>query len=79
MRKANKPALAKFMLAGLPNVALPTIVKYVVDGGSLLHLIRWLKGCDLWSCNSIVSISCFQLVWKRFNCDLEWLFDRTFH
>jgi len=43
MRKTDKPALAKEMKRGLTTEQMPSQVKYVVDGGALLHRVHWLK------------------------------------
>jgi hypothetical protein len=43
MRKPNKPALAKALLKNVKTVSMPPDVRYVVDGGALLHRVRWLK------------------------------------
>jgi hypothetical protein len=43
MRKPDKAALAKTLLIGLPPDELPATLTYVVDGGSLLHRVKWTK------------------------------------
>jgi len=43
MRKADKPALAKFITADLPWQDCPSGLRFVVDGGCLLHRVRWEK------------------------------------
>ena len=43
MRKTDKLAFAKEMKRGLTTEQMPSQVKYVVDGGALLHRVRWLK------------------------------------
>ena len=44
MRKPDKPALVKAVTSGCSNDTLPTNVRFVLDGGSLLHRVRWVKG-----------------------------------
>ena len=44
MRKPDKPALVKAITIGLSSNEPPTNIRYVLDGGSLLHRVRWLKG-----------------------------------
>jgi len=44
MRKPDKPNLFRNCLAGMTPAALPHDVFYVIDGGCLLHKVRWLKG-----------------------------------
>jgi hypothetical protein len=43
MRKADKPVLAKALTSGLSFKAMSESVTYVVDGGCLLHKVRWSK------------------------------------
>jgi len=43
MRKPDKANLAKSLTAGMPSDQLPSCVRYVLDGGSLLHQIKWSK------------------------------------
>ena len=47
MRKPNKPALYTKFAAGLTNEDLPCPVRYVVDGGCLLHKVRWSRGSTI--------------------------------
>jgi hypothetical protein len=42
MRKPDKPALAKCLIGDLFS-AIPAVVCYIVDGGAMLHRVRWLK------------------------------------
>jgi len=44
MRKADKPALAKAVTSGLSFDTLPSNTRFVLDGGCLLHKIRWVRG-----------------------------------
>jgi hypothetical protein len=44
MRKPDKPNLFQNSLSGLTNAQLPNPVTFVVDGGCLLHRVRWGKG-----------------------------------
>jgi hypothetical protein len=44
MRKPNKPALYEGIAAGFTSSALPADIMYIVDGGCLLHKVRWHKG-----------------------------------
>ena len=43
MRKADKPALARVMKQGLLIHTMPTSMKFVIDGGALLHKLRWSR------------------------------------
>ena len=43
-RKPDKPALVMAVMSGCSNDALPTNVRFVLDGGSLLHRICWVNG-----------------------------------
>jgi hypothetical protein len=44
MRKPDKPALYKEFTKTLTSQSLPLHSKYVVDGGCLLHRVRWSRG-----------------------------------
>jgi len=44
MRKPDKPALYRRFAVDLMSEQLPAISTFVVDGGCLLHKIRWTKG-----------------------------------
>jgi hypothetical protein len=44
MRKPDKPGSFRTALVGLTSVSLPPDAFYVIDGGCLLHMVRWLKG-----------------------------------
>ena len=44
MRKPNKAALARCLTADLSLSVMPDRVCYVVDGGTLLRKVKWLKG-----------------------------------
>ena len=44
MRKPDKPNLLKGFTADLTATKLPGSVTYVVDGGCLLHKVRWKTG-----------------------------------
>ena len=41
MRKSNKSALAKALTDHLPEVEKPVVTKHVLDGGALLHRVKW--------------------------------------
>lgn len=46
MRKANKPALRKALMSeeeAISNERIPTGSSYVIDGGALVHRVRWLN------------------------------------
>ena len=45
MRKSNKSSLAIILEKGIPSVAEVTGAKMVIDGGSLLHRVRWRCPC----------------------------------
>jgi hypothetical protein len=47
MRKPDKPSLFRDLLKGFTNAPLPSDVCYVVDGGYLLHKVRWLSSMDV--------------------------------
>lgn len=44
MRKADKPALTKAGTSSLSFDILLSNIRFVLDGGCLLHKIRWVKG-----------------------------------
>ena len=47
MRKPDKPSLRKSLMSETDAIQkdnLPTLVFYTVDGGALLHRVRWMKG-----------------------------------
>jgi hypothetical protein len=44
MRKPDKPALLKKLYTGMKSAATPKSSIHVVDGGCLLHKVRWVKG-----------------------------------
>lgn len=41
MRKANKAALADALLENVQQAETPSVTKYVLDGGALLHRVKW--------------------------------------
>lgn len=41
MRKADKPALAKYITTGIEFPLIPAVIQFVVDGGCLLHRVKW--------------------------------------
>jgi hypothetical protein len=47
MRKPDKPSLYRDILSGCLNATLPLDVQYVVDGGYMLHKVRWHAPSDL--------------------------------
>ena len=47
MRKPDKPALYCDILTGFTAEPLPSDVQYVVDGGYMLHKVRWQASSDL--------------------------------
>lgn len=47
MRKPVKPDLYKDFAKGLLSESLPTSIQFVIDGGYLLHKVRWLKRVTL--------------------------------
>ena len=47
MRKPVKPDLYKGFTKGLTADTLPTSIQFVVDGGYLLHKVRWAKGLSI--------------------------------
>jgi hypothetical protein len=47
MRKPVKPDLYKGFTKGLTANTLPTSIQFVVDGGYLLHKVRWAKGLSI--------------------------------
>jgi len=47
MRKPDKPSLYRAFASGMTNAPLPSVVQYVVDGGYLLHRVRWLPTMDV--------------------------------
>ena len=47
MRKSNKSDLAKLLTKREISLGnLPDQSKYVIDGGALLHKVRWIKNCS---------------------------------
>ena len=47
MRKSNKSDLAKLLTKRAISLEnLPDQIKYVIDGGALLHRVRWIKNCS---------------------------------
>jgi len=44
MRKPDKPALYRRVAADMMSETLPFPCIYVVDGGCLLHRVRWVRG-----------------------------------
>ena len=47
MRKPDKPTLYKGFITGLTEAKLPPDMTYVVDGGYLLHKVRWTAPTDI--------------------------------
>jgi len=47
MRKADKPALLRDTLKDLCTETLPSKVQFVVDGGYLLHKVRWCPPANM--------------------------------
>ena len=43
MRKPDKPALAKLIVKDIASEPIPPNLQYVIDGGALLHRVRWQK------------------------------------
>jgi hypothetical protein len=58
MRKSDKAALAKTLLIGLAPDELPATVTYFVDGGSLLHRVKWTKKHLIRTNNAAVCYIC---------------------
>ena len=47
MRKATKSSLAKFITQDVEEISLTGLPKFVLDGGALLHKVKWLPGSDM--------------------------------
>ena len=47
MRKPNKPDLYRNFATGFMDATLPIDVTYVIDGGFLLHKVRWSSPIDM--------------------------------
>jgi len=47
MRKPDKPAILKKIIKNVPSVPTPEVMIYVLDGGALLHRVRWIKKANL--------------------------------
>jgi len=44
MRKPDKPSLYRRVAKDLMRAPLPSTCTYVIDGGCLLHKVRWIRG-----------------------------------
>jgi hypothetical protein len=47
MRKPDKPALCANLISGLDSAVLPNNLCFVVDGGYLIHKVRWQAPVDM--------------------------------
>ena len=47
MRKTTKSSLAKFITQDAEEILLTGFPKFVIDGGALLHKVKWLPGSDM--------------------------------
>jgi hypothetical protein len=47
MRKPDKPALCVNLISGLESAVFPGKVFFVVDGGYLIHKVRWQAAVDM--------------------------------
>jgi len=70
MRKPDKPSLFKEIVKDLCDETLPNTVQYVIDGGYLLHKVRWNPPTDM---QTVLSL--FLRYVSRFGNDAVVVFD----
>ena len=71
MRKPDKPSLYKQAAEGLMSETVPMPCRYVVDGGCLLHRVRWTRGQK---CDEVLD-QYVQYVLSKFGCNAVVIFD----
>jgi hypothetical protein len=71
MRKPDKPSLYRNVVENLTAAALPTELTYVVDGGCLLHKVRWKTGQKFGE----ILQQYVSYVWSRFGRNAWIVFD----
>ena len=74
LRKPDKPSLLRHVVKDLADDALPSIVQYVIDGGYLLHKVRWSPPADMQKI-----LSSFHAYLYRFGTDVVVVFDGYSH
>ena len=74
MRKPDKPSLCRDFIKDLSDEALPPNAQYVIDGGYMIHKVRWNPPTDMQT-----MLSLFGSYLRRFGSDVVVVFDGYEH
>lgn len=70
MSKPEESAFCKDLISGLTSKVLPGSLQFVVDGGYLLHKVRWQAPCD-----TTEILQKFAEYMRKFGPDVHVMFD----